>query len=59
MERELWRWDAVEVAAAIRVRKISSREAVTSVLGRLDRVNPDHAGAAGMFRLTRENNWQT
>lgn len=40
MERELWRWDAVELAAAIRSRKISSREAVQSVLGRLDAVNP-------------------
>lgn len=40
MERELWRWDAVELAAAIRIRKISSREVVTSVLGRLDGVNP-------------------
>jgi amidase len=40
MERELWRWDAVELAAAIRSRKISSREAVRSVLGRLDAVNP-------------------
>jgi hypothetical protein len=35
MERKLWRWDAVELAAAIRSRKISSREAVRSVLGRL------------------------
>jgi amidase len=40
MERELWRWDAVELAAAIRVRKISSREAVQSVLERLEAVNP-------------------
>ncbi len=40
MERELWRWDAVELAAAIRSRRISSREAVQSVLGRLDAVNP-------------------
>jgi amidase len=40
MERELWRWDAVELAAAIRSRRISSREAVHSVLGRLDAVNP-------------------
>jgi amidase len=40
MERELWRWDAVELAASIRSRKISSREAVQSVLGRLDAVNP-------------------
>ena len=40
MERELWRWDAVELAAAIRTRTISSREAVASVLARLDAVNP-------------------
>jgi Asp-tRNA(Asn)/Glu-tRNA(Gln) amidotransferase A subunit family amidase len=40
MERELWRWDAVELAAAIRTRKVSSRETTQSVLGRLDAVNP-------------------
>jgi amidase len=40
MERELWRWDAVELAAAIRMRTISSREAVQSVLERLEAVNP-------------------
>jgi len=40
MERELWRWDAVELAAAIRTRKVSSREAVQSVLERLEAVNP-------------------
>jgi amidase len=40
MERELWRWDAVDLAAAIRTRKISSREAAQSVLGRLEAVNP-------------------
>src|SRR5574342_72046 len=40
MERELWRWDAVELAAAIRTRKVSSREAVHSVLERLETVNP-------------------
>jgi len=39
MERELWRWDAVELAAAIRTRKVSSREAVQSVLERLEAVN--------------------
>ena len=49
MERELWRWDAVEVAAAIRVRKISSREAVTSVLGRLDHVNPALNAVTGLL----------
>lgn len=36
MERELWRWHAVELAAAIRTRKVSSREAVHSVLERAD-----------------------
>ncbi len=40
MERDLWRWDAVELAAAIRTRKVSSREAVQSVLERLEAVNP-------------------
>jgi amidase len=39
MANELWRWDAVELAAAIRTRKVSSREAVESVLARLDAVN--------------------
>ena len=40
MERALWQWDAGELAAAIRTRKISSREAVQAVLHRLDAVNP-------------------
>ena len=40
MDRELWRWDAVELAAAIRTRKASSREAVRAVLERLEAVNP-------------------
>ena len=40
MHNDLWRWDAVDVAAAVRTRKISSREAVASVLARLDAVNP-------------------
>src|SRR5689334_21181483 len=40
MERELWRWDAVELAQAIRTRAISAREAVGAALGRLDAVNP-------------------
>jgi amidase len=40
MDRALWQWDAVELAAAIRTRKISSREAVQAVLQRLDAVNP-------------------
>jgi len=40
MERDLWRWDAVDLASAIRTRKVSSREAVRAALGRLDAVNP-------------------
>ena len=40
MERDLWRWDAVELAAAIRTRRIGSREATRAVLERLDAVNP-------------------
>jgi len=40
MERDLWRWDAVELAAAIRTRRISSHEATRSVLERLAAVNP-------------------
>jgi len=37
---ELWRWDAVDLAAGIRTRKISSREAVDSHLQRVAQVNP-------------------
>jgi len=40
MEPDLWRWDAVELAAAIRTRRISSREATRAVLERLAAVNP-------------------
>ena len=40
MSDELWRWDACDLAAAIRARRISSREAVASCLTRLDQVNP-------------------
>lgn len=40
MQGDLWRWDAVDLAAAIRVRKVSSREAVESCLSRIDAVNP-------------------
>ena len=40
MDRALWQWDAVEVAAAVRTRRISSREVVHAVLQRLDAVNP-------------------
>jgi amidase len=37
---ELWQWDAVDLARAIRLRKISSREATEACLKRLDVVNP-------------------
>src|SRR5262245_66316798 len=37
---ELWQWDAVDLARAIRLRKISSREAAEACLERLDAVNP-------------------
>jgi amidase len=40
MDTELWRWDAVALAAAIRTGKVSSREATQAVLDRLDAVNP-------------------
>ncbi|WP_043363379.1 amidase family protein [Belnapia sp. F-4-1] len=37
---ELWRWDAVDLARAIRLRAVSAREAVRSVLDRCAAVNP-------------------
>src|SRR5688572_3208090 len=37
---ELWQWDAVDLAKAIRLRKISSYEATKACLDRLDAVNP-------------------
>ncbi len=37
---ELWAWGAVELAQAIRTRKVSSREVVEASLQRLDAVNP-------------------
>jgi amidase len=40
MSNELWRWDAVDLARAIKNGAISSREAVQSCLSRLDTVNP-------------------
>ena len=36
----MWQWDAVDLAKAIRLRKISSREATKACLERLDAVNP-------------------
>ena len=40
MADELWRWDAVDLAAGIRARRISSRETVEAHLARLAAVNP-------------------
>jgi amidase len=37
---ELWRWQASDLAQAISKRQVSSREAVTSCLARLEEVNP-------------------
>ena len=37
---ELWRWEAIEIARAVRTRQISSREAVSACLERIDQVNP-------------------
>jgi amidase len=37
---DLWRWDAVDLALAIRTRAISSREAVAAHLARVDAINP-------------------
>lgn len=39
MTDDIWRMDAVEVAAAIRAKKISAREATKSALARMDQVN--------------------
>ena len=37
---ELWRWDAIEIARAVRTRQISSHEAVSACLERIEQVNP-------------------
>jgi Amidase len=36
----LWRWEAIEIARAVRTRQISSREAVLACLERIEQVNP-------------------
>lgn len=36
----MWKWTAVELAEAIRTKKVSSREAVLSCLNRIEEVNP-------------------
>jgi Asp-tRNA(Asn)/Glu-tRNA(Gln) amidotransferase A subunit family amidase len=37
---ELWRWEAIEIAGAVRTQQISSREAVSAYLERIEQVNP-------------------
>ena len=37
---ELWQWDAVDLAAAIRSRKVSSHDATMAVIERMQAVNP-------------------
>lgn len=39
MSNELWRWDAIQLAHAIRLGRVSSREAVAASLDRLKQVN--------------------
>lgn len=40
MTDPLWKWDAVALAAAIRKREVSSREAVAACVARMHEVNP-------------------
>jgi len=40
MERDLWRWDAVDLPPPSALRRISSHEATRAVLERLASVNP-------------------
>jgi amidase len=37
---ELWRWDGIDIARAVRTGTISSREAVRACLDRIEQVNP-------------------
>ncbi|HXG28675.1 MAG TPA: amidase family protein [Nevskiales bacterium] len=40
MSNPLWRWSAIDLAAAIRRKQVSAREATQSVLARITEVNP-------------------
>ena len=40
MADELWRWDTMRVAQAIRTRAVSSKEVIAACLARLEAVNP-------------------
>lgn len=49
MSNDLWRWQAGELADAIRLRRITSREAVESCLRRLEQVNPKINAVVDLF----------
>lgn len=40
MDTQLWKWNAIDLASGIRLRKISAREAVRSCLDRVQQINP-------------------
>jgi len=40
MSKEIWRWEAVQIAKAVAKREISAREAVGSCIDRMHKVNP-------------------
>ncbi len=40
MSKEIWRWEAVQIAKAVAKREISAREAVGSCIERMHKVNP-------------------
>ena len=40
MRKEIWRWEAVQIARAVAMREISAREAVGSCVERMHKVNP-------------------
>ncbi len=51
MKQDLWRLGAVELAGLIRERTVSAREAATSVLDRIDAVNPRINALAEVMRV--------
>jgi amidase len=49
MSDDLWSWRAVDLAAALAGRQVSAREALSSTLERLDKVNPDINAVVDIF----------
>ena len=49
MTGELWKWTAEQIVDGIKTRKISSREALTSCLARLEAVNPQINAVVDVF----------